>query len=330
MPGGSTVGEQPVARASESTDLGLGSRLSQGARLRFLNRDGSFNVRRIGLPLYRSLNPYHALVTISWPRVYGIVFIAYLVTNVMFAFAYLACGPSALEGVPKSGDAADRFAHAFFFSVQTLATIGYGKISPLGFAANALVAFEAIVGLMGFSLATGLAFARFSQPQAKILFSEHAVIAPYRGITGFMFRIANERDKQLIDLTAEIVLTRREMVNGEWTRKFHTLPLERSSVMLFPLHWVVVHPINEASPLWGATAEDLVTMEAEFLILLTGYDETSFQEVHARSSYKGDEILVGMRFTDMFVPGGPMVSVDLRKIHDVEPADLPPQPASKT
>jgi inward rectifier potassium channel len=244
------------------------------------------------------------------------------VTNLLFALAYVACGPGALEGAPV-GAAGDRFAHAFFFSVQTLATIGYGRISPSGFAANALVALEAIVGLMGFSLATGLAFARFSQPQAKILFSDHAVIAPYRGVTGFMFRIANERDKQLVNLKADVVLTRRERVNGEWTRKFHALPLERSSVLLFPLHWVVVHPIDETSPLYGATAEDLVTMEAEFLILLTGYDETSFQEVHARSSYKGEEILVGMRFSDMFVPGGPMVSVDLRKIHDVEPAVLP-------
>jgi inward rectifier potassium channel len=306
----------------ESTDLGLGSRLSQGARLRLLNRDGSFNVRRIGLPFYRSLNPYHALVTISWPRFYGIIFALYAATNVFFAAAYMACGPAALQGVEPVTDA-ERFTNAFFFSVQTLATIGYGRISPVGLAANALVAVEAIIGLMGFALATGLAFARFSQPHAKILFSRQAIVAPYRGFTAFMLRIANEREKQLVDVHAEIVFSRREEHGGVWVRKFYQLPLERESVMLFPIHWVIVHPITESSPLFGVSQEALAASEAEFLVLLRGYDETSTMTVHARSSYRAEEVITGARFGDMFVPGMDVVTVDLRKIHDVEPAELP-------
>jgi inward rectifier potassium channel len=310
----------PVLSDREPTDLGLGARLSEGARLRFLNRDGSFNVRRMGLPFYRSLNPYHALVTISWPRFYGIVLAAYLVTNLLFAGAYMACGPGALQGADPRQSA---FASAFFFSVQTVATIGYGRISPEGIAANVLVAVEAVIGLMGFALATGLAFARFSQPSAKILFSRQAVIAPYAGATGFMFRIANEREKQLVDIRVEVVFTRKEQKDGAWMRRFYQLPLERDNVMLFPLHWVIVHPIKESSPLFGVTHGELTASDAEVLILLKGYDETSAQQVHSRSSYKPEEIVVGARFKDMFVPDSRVVSVDLRKIHDIEPAVLP-------
>jgi inward rectifier potassium channel len=320
-----TLGE-PV---SESGDLGLGSRLSQATEVtRLLNRDGTFNVGRLGVPLYRALNPYHALVTISWTRFYTLLLSLYLVTNLAFAAAYLACGPEALEGAPAR-DHIEAFSNAFFFSVQTLATIGYGRISPVGFAANTLVAVEALIGLLGFALATGLAFARFSQPTAKILFSERAVVAPYRGITAFMFRIANEREKQLLDVKVQLVFTRRERVDGRLERKFYYLPLERNSVMFFPLHWVIVHPVNETSPLRGMGERELIGSDAEFLILLTGYDETSAQTVHARSSYKGDEVSVGSRFSDMFVEGGGELSVDLRKIHDIEPASIP-QPAPDT
>ncbi|HWX25181.1 MAG TPA: ion channel [Vicinamibacteria bacterium] len=318
------------APATEPGDLGLGSRLSQAAQIpRLLNRDGSFNVTRFGLPFYRSLNPYHALVTISWTRFYTLLLALYLVTNLLFAGAYIACGPQALQGV-EIKSRLDHFMNAFFFSVQTLATIGYGRISPEGFAANALVSVEALIGLLGFALATGLAFARFSQPSAKILFSHKAVIAPYRGMTAFMFRIANERENQLLDLKAQVVFSRRENEDGQWIRKFHALPLERSSVMFFPTQWVIVHPINASSPLRSVGARGFLESDAEFLILLTGYDETSAQTVHARSSYKGDEVVVGARFGDMFVRGSDGVCVDLARIHDIETVSLPDLPSADT
>jgi inward rectifier potassium channel len=266
------------------------------------------------------LNPYHALVTISWTRFYAIIGLCYLGVNLAFAIAYYLCGPGALQGTdPRQS----RFTECFFFSVQTIATIGYGRINPDGLAANILVAIEAVIGLMGFALATGLAFARFSQPTAKILFSDKAVVAPYAGRTGFMFRIANEREKQLVDLHAQVVFSRREEPGGVPTRRFYQLPLEREGVALFPLHWVVVHAIGERSPLYGLSHADLADSDAEFLVLLTGYDETSAQVVHARSSYKPEEVVVGARFKDMFVADAPIVSVDLRKIHDIEPMELP-------
>jgi len=256
-------------------------------------------------------------VTISWPRFYGMVFGFYLAVNVVFALAYMACGPAGLLGADQ-GPGIGRFSDAFFFSVQTIATIGYGRISPVSVAANALVAVEAVIGLMGFALATGLTFARFSQSRARILFSRQAVVAPYHGQTAFMFRIANEREKQLVDIRVQVVFTRREMIDGKWGRRFHQLPLERDSVMLFPLHWVIVHPIREPSPLVGVSQADLAASDGEFMVLLTGYDETTSQTVHARSSYKPAEVVVGARFCDMFVKDAPVISVDLRKIHDIE------------
>jgi inward rectifier potassium channel len=244
------------------------------------------------------------------------------VTNVLFAGAYLACGRGALhgaEGMTRGAQALD----CFFFSVQTLATIGYGRLSPVGLPANILVAVEGFLGLLGFAMATGLAFARFSQPRAKVLFSDTAVIAPYRGGAAFEFRIINERQSQLIEVEAKVMFSCMEIHEGRRVRRFHLLSLERSKVTFFPLQWVIVHPIDESSPLRGVTAESLRSAEAEFLILLTGIDEAFAQAVHARASYQYDEVAVGARFVDMYQPSEDgVVRVDLRRFHEVEPADL--------
>jgi inward rectifier potassium channel len=305
----------------DTQDLGLGRKLSDQSR-RMLNRDGSFNVDRQGLPFLRSFSPYHAMITISWPRFYVVIVSAYLVTNVIFAAAFFACGPGALHGAGASQGV--RAMDCFFFSVQTLATIGYGRISPLGLAANLLVAIEGFLGLLGFAMATGLAFARFSQPRAKVLFSEKAVIAPYRGATAFEFRIINERQSQLIEVEAKVLFTRMEIHEGRRVRRFYGLPLERAKVAFFPLQWVIVHAIDDASPLRGETAESLRSSEAEFLILLTGIEEAFAQAVHTRSSYQFGEVVVGARFVDMYEPSEDgVVRVDLRRFHGIEPADLP-------
>src|ERR1700686_1899712 len=187
-------------------DLGFGSVVSKESQQRLLNRDGSFNVARSGLGILESLAPYHQLLTISWAGFLGLVGLLYLVVNLVFAVAYLACGPDALLG---SGAAmlGGRFSRAFFFSIQTFATIGYGQIAPNGLAANMVVTVEALVGLMYQALATGLLFARFARPTASILFSRHAVIAPYNTGFGLMFRIVNRRRTEIIELEAQVLFT---------------------------------------------------------------------------------------------------------------------------
>lgn len=286
----------------EERDLGFGTRVAERSRERLLNRDGTFNVTRVGLPLWRALNPYHVLAETSWPRFFGLLFVGYVLVNLAFAAAYLACGPGALHGGHAGDSAAGRFSDAFFFSVQTLATIGYGRITPVGIAANTLVALEALVGIVGFAIATGLAFARFSRPTAHILWSERAVVAPHRGATAFMFRLANQRRSQLLQVEAQVILARFVTgADGRRLRRFEPLPLERGKVMFLPLHWTIVHAIDADSPLHGASADELLRDEAEVLVLLSAFDETSSQTVHARTSYHAGEIHFGARFADMFL-----------------------------
>jgi inward rectifier potassium channel len=314
-------------------DLGFGGRVTQQAGRRFLNRDGSFNVVREGLSFFQSLSAYHALLTMSWTRYFLSSAAAYFATNLLFGTLYFLCGPGALHGA-EGESPGQRFADCFFFSVQTLATIGYGRVSPLGLAANLLVTVEALTGLLGFALVTGLLFARFSRPNAKVLFSDTAVVAPYQGITGFMFRIANARRNQLIDVTATVSLGWWERVDGREVRRFHELALERRKVVFFPLQWVIVHPIDERSPLFGMTEELFRAANPEILILLTAVDETFAQTVHTRSSYKEHEIVWNARFSDMFVPRADgRIGIDMRKLNQIEKLqgdEKPGKPVSQT
>lgn len=309
--------------ADINSDLGFGSVVARESRKRLLNPDGTFNVRREGLPVLQSLSAYHYFLTITWTRFLGYVVALYVIANSIFAFAYVSCGDDALTGFPAMG-AGERFANGFFFSVETLATIGYGNIAPLNTLANVVMIVEALTGLLLFAIVAGIVFARFSRPLAQIVFSRNAIIAPYRGITAFMFRIVNQRSNEIVQVQAKVMLTRRKKgIDGE--REFISLNLERDNVVFFPLTWTVVHPIDEKSPLRGMTQDDLIASEAEFLILLNGFDETFSQTVHTRSSYVAEDVIWGARFKSIFNPPRPdgTLSVDIRKMHEYEQVPLP-------
>jgi inward rectifier potassium channel len=301
--------------------FGLGARVSEQSRRRFLNPDGTFNVRREGLPYFRSLSLYHTLLNMTWPHFFLAVGGFYLVYNLIFALGYYACGTGALVGDSGVGG---RFANAFFFSVQTAATIGYGSLSPHGLAANLLVTVEAFFGLLSLALATGVLFSRFARPHARILFSKQAVVAPFRDVTGLMFRVANLRSNQLLEVRATVSLSWREDTPKGRQRRFHELALERRQIVFFPLHWVIVHPIDEKSPLWGVTREQFLASDAEVLVLLNAVDETFEQNVHARSSYTFDEVAWGARFKEPYIRRDDApVAIDMRHLHDIEAAALP-------
>jgi inward rectifier potassium channel len=301
-------------------DLGFGAVVSRESQQRLLNRDGSFNVERAGLRFWSSFSAYHAMLTIQWWQFFVATALLYLIVNAGFATAYLACGPGAL-GSNTVGMEHHTYLRAFFFSVQTLSTIGYGQVVPIGTAANALVTLESLVGLLGFAIVTGLLFARFSRPTAKMLFSRHALIAPYLNITALEFRVANARSNELIEVAAKVLLSRFEQVEGVRTRRYYQLELERSSVTFLPLTWTVVHPINERSALYLETPESLRNSQSEFLVLLSGFDETFSATVHTRTSYVPDEVLWGHRFANAFVIGrstSNKVTVDMRQFDKVE------------
>jgi len=287
-----------------------------------INRDGSFNVERRGLPFFQSLSAYHTLIRTSWTNFNILLVLSFLTVNGVFAFLYTAIGFEHLLGATGAG-LLDRFTEAFFFSTQTFTTVGYGRISPEGFLANAIATFESMAGWLYFAMAAGLFYGRFSRPHARIIFSKNAIVAPYRGGTAFEFRIANERDNQLIEVEAQVMLSRREGNNGETKRRFYSLALERTQVTFFPLTWTVVHPIDESSPLYGVTQEGLAESDAEFLILLKAFDDTFSQTVHARSSYKHDEVVIGARFGTIYgMNTSGKTTVDLHRIHNIDRVEL--------
>jgi inward rectifier potassium channel len=303
----------------ENRDLGFGSVVARECRTRLLNRDGSFNVARRGLSFWSSLSLYHALLAMSWWKFFGLTVLFYFGANLLFAIAYLLCGPGALSA-PEGSGIESRFLLAFFFSVHTLATIGYGTISPVGLAANIIVSIESFVGLFGLALCTSLLFARFSRPTARILFSHQAIVAPYRGVRAFEFRITNARHNQIIELEAKVLFARFEEADGRRQRRFYPLKLERDKVTFFPLSWTIVHPIDEASPFYGMSAEDWRASRGEFLVLLTGFDETFSQTVHARSSYLAEEVVWNARFADIFnrPADDGLLTIDVRKLHSID------------
>jgi inward rectifier potassium channel len=282
--------------AATSDDLGLGTK---DIARRGVNKDGTFNVRRTGAPRFRPYELYHQLITMSVPCFTAVMLFGNLVANLLFAGLYLAVG---MENFDRTGGPAlrDRFLDAFFFSTQTLTTVGNGHIHPVSALASSVAALESLLGLLGFALACGLVYGRFSRPHARILFSQRALMAPYRDQTAFMFRIVNERSNQLIEVEAHVTLSLRDPETG--THVFSTLPLERTRINLFPSNWTIVHAIGPDSPLAGLTEADLREADAEFIVLIKAFDDTFAQTVYARSSYKCQELAWGRRFQPMLAP----------------------------
>jgi inward rectifier potassium channel len=211
----------------------------------------------------------------------------------------------------------NNFLSAYFFSIQTFTTVGYGGIVPDGFSANLVASFEALVGLLSFALATGLLYGRFSRPSARILFSRNAVIAPYKDIKALMFRVANLRNNDLIEVEANLLTVFADPVNHN--RKYYGMKLERKSVYFFPLSWTIVHPIDEDSPFYNKSAKELKELQTEVLVQFKAFDDTFSQTVHTRFSYIVDEIIWNAKFKPAFEPDekGEII-FDLDRIHDFE------------
>jgi inward rectifier potassium channel len=303
-------------------DLGFGSRLSAQEARRLLNKDGTFNVEREGMSTFRSNSFYHWLITMSWPKFHLVMAASYFLINLFFALGYFIGGDGMLNGSETT--TMSQFWNCFFFSVETFATIGFGSLNPRSFSANGLMMFEAFSGLFCVAMATGLLFARFSRPNAKILYSNNAVIAPFKEGRAFMFRMINMRTSQLIHVEAQIIFSKMEEEDNKRIRRYYTLPLERSKVTFFPLHWTVVHVIDEESPLYSMTKHDMEKHEAEFLILINAIDETYAQTVYSRSSYRHNELVWGAKFKSMFDEreGKKIFGVKIDTLHEYEHAPL--------
>lgn len=323
MPFGFSLTQPNPAERPIDRDLGFGS-LAFRPDYRLLNRDGTFNVRLLHDGWLDRLFGYHALINLSWPKFFILLGAWYMAINVMFALGYLALGPAALQGRFEG----PLFWRAFFFSIQTFATVGYGNIAPVSFLANALVAIQTLVGLLSLAVAAGLVFARFSRPNARVLYSSSALIAPYRDQTSFQFRIVNGRRSQLLNVQALLIHSRFEKIGGARVRRFYTMELERNFVAVFPANWTVVHPISSESPIFGWTKEQLREAESEFLVLINAVDETYSQTVYSRSSYSAQEIEWGRKFAMMFSEEGSQAVLDLERLNTTIAVPLPREPQS--
>lgn len=278
-------------------DLGFGS-APVIKNQRVLNTDGTPNVERTGLPWFKFDDTYTRLVTMSWPRFFLVILITYLIVNTLFAVAYNIVGIENLNGA-KGTTLRDQFFDAFFFSAQTISTVGYGHISPQGFVTSILAAFESMLGLLAFALATGLLYGRFSRPTSKVTFSKRMVVAPYRDGAGLMCRLANLRKNSLIDVEAQMFMTFNETIDGKLKRSFYPLELERNKISVLSLNWTLVHPITEDSPMFEKTLDELKVAEVEIFVILKAFDDTFAQTIHTRSSYQDEDIEWNAKFKIM-------------------------------
>jgi inward rectifier potassium channel len=308
-------------REEDLREVGFGTKVYEPNQ-RLINKDGSSNVHRRGLPFLESMSIYHSLISMPWWKFNLLIVACYLVVNIIFACLYYIVGLDGLGGMIGTTEN-DKFWEAFFFSAQSLTTVGYGRINPVGMGDSIVATIESMIGLLGFALATGLLYGRFSRPGAKILYSNKAVVAPYRDMTGFMIRIANKRKNELIEAEAALLFSHVENSNGKEVRRFDFLNLELKRINVLSTTWTIVHPIDDNSPLHGLKPEDYKKKQIEMLLMVKGFDESFSQTVYSRSSYRYDEIEYGAKFVPVVNPGpqGSLI-LELDKIHDLEKVPL--------
>lgn len=305
-------------RRQASQEVGFGITTNNNQRL--MNSDGSYNYKKVGLAWYESFNIFHFLMSAPLSYFIIVVFAWYSFMNLLFTGLFYCVGVESLAGMVFQNEW-ERFTEVYFFSAQTLTTVGYGRINPMGVWASSLASIEALVGLLSFAVFTGIVYARFAKPKPSFIFSKKALIAPYKDSIALMFRFADKSTSTLMNMKVHVTLSILEVDdNGTENRQFYTpLSLERDSVIFFPSSWTIVHPIDESSPIYGLNYEDLKNGQIEVMILVSGFDDTFDSDIHDRHSYNINEIEWGAKFVRIFgtaEDGRPQV--DLSKVSDFD------------
>ena len=285
---------------------------------RFVNRDGSFNVRKEGVPLLKRFSLYHSMLNMPVAKFFGALFLFYLCINFLFACIYFFIGKGQFQGILAS-TYPDIFKEMFFFSTETFTTVGYGRVNPVGGAANSVAATESMLGFLSFAVATGLIYGRFSKPEAFLLFSKHALVSPYQNGKALMFRFATYKDHHtLTNLEIKVNVAMLLEENGNRSYKFYDLELERGHVESLPMNWTIVHPLNEKSPLNDYTPEDMKKADVELYVSVRGFDDVYANIVQQRTSYTFDEILFNRKFVQMYheSENGRTTIVELHRLHE--------------
>lgn len=299
---------------------------SNDSATRLIGRSGAAMLRKTGLAFWQRISIYHSLLRMPRWKFLGLVFAFYTCMNLAFALAYFLLGTEHLVGATQTTSRWIQFEEAFFFSAQSLTTVGYGRVAPDGLLTNTLASCEALVGILSFAVVTGIFYGRFSRPRAYILFSKHMLLAPFRGGRSLMFRLATFKNNYLTDVEATATLALHVPEDGSRVTRFYPLKLDIARISALALNWTVVHPIDEESPLFGMEAEEIKEQRAELIVNIKAFDDHFSNTVQQRSSFTHDELICGARFLPMFERSQTegLVILALDKISDYEEAELPP------
>ncbi|MCB9255562.1 MAG: potassium transporter [Chitinophagales bacterium] len=271
---------------SKVDDLGFGSTGDQ-SKERVLNKDGRFNLRRIG----EHYHIYHILISMSWPRFFALIFLSFTIINGFFSLIYYFLGVENIAGFASEGFFMD-LVNLFHFSVQTMTTVGYGVMHPTGIPSSVVASFESLVGLLSFALVSGLMYGRFKNPKAEIKYSKNILITNVGEKRSIQVRVANKLSHDLLDVEGRMLMLHNEVLeDGSIYKRYRSLTLQIDKISFLPMNWTLTHFIDENSPLYGYTPKEFEEQNVEFLVLITAYDDSFSQLVHSRSSYIYDEIV---------------------------------------
>lgn len=306
-------------RGRENNDTGFSSTLANNGG-RFINKDGSMNMRREGISIFDKFSVFQAMLTIPTWKFITVILAFYFGLSFLFAGVYYVIGVDELQGLTGATDW-QKLKDVFYFSTQTFTTVGYGRVNPIGDGANIVASIEALTGFLSFAIATGLIYGRFARPKSYLLFSEHALISPYQGKTGLMFRIVSYKDRHtLTDVSIIVTLGMQQPdEHGKMQYRFYQLDLERNKIDSLAFNWTIVHPITEESPLYGMDAKDMEKADVEVYVSIRGFDEIFSATVQNRTSYIYSEILFHKKFATMYkeAEDGKTSILEMHKLNDL-------------
>ncbi len=313
---------RPRLRDLDNTGFGANSSIEGG---RLVNPDGSNNLKKRGLPVWQRTSIYHTLLRMKRSHFFLFIFLLYTAVNFFFAIVYFLTGVENLVGGDGPQTFFGKFAEAFFFSSQTLTTVGYGRVAPSGILTNSIASIESLLGIVIFAVMTGLIYGRFSRPRAYLMFSPSIIIAPYKDGKGLMFRVATYKNNHLTDVEASATLALHVKENGKTVTKFYPLNLELSKIQSLALSWTLVHNITEESPLYHYTREEVAETQMEVVVTIKAFDDHFSNIVQQRTSYSYKQVVYGAKFLPMFerAQSGLYTVMELDKINAYEMVAMP-------
>ena len=309
-------------RDIDNTGFGANSGVEGG---RLVNPDGSNNLKKRGIPIWERTSVYHTLLRMKRMQFFLFVLLLYTSINLFFAFIYFATGVEHLVGGDGTTSFYGKFMEAFFFSSQTLTTVGYGRVAPSGMLTNSVASVESLFGILVFAVMTGLIYGRFSRPRAYLLFSPNIIISPYKDGMALMLRLATYKNNHLTDVEAAATLALHIKENGKTVTKFYPLHLELSKIQSLALSWTIVHNITEESPLYHYTKDEVAETQMEVIVIIKAFDDHFSNVVQQRTSYSYKQVVYGAKFLPMFerAPDGNYTIMELNKINAYELVKMP-------